>query len=85
MECSNDFNIKVDTDDNALKVIFKNIMNNYAWALIIWWKKNHLFYKVLGFMIVLIYFCFSFCSDFSDFNLEAAVVKTGKIKLETIA
>ena len=48
-------------------------------------KKNHLFYKVLGFMIVLIYFCFSFCSDFSDFNLEAAVVKTGKIKLETIA
>ena len=43
-------------------------------------KKNnfYLFYKVLWFMIsVKMYFSFSFCSDF---NLEATIVKTYKIR-----
>ena len=59
------------------------MMNNYAWALIIEWKRKIFiyfinftehwkFYLVSRFIIP-----FSFCSSF---NLEAAVVKTDEIK-----
>ena len=63
--------------------IFKNMMNNYAWALIIWWKRKIFTYFIKCYWILKdvfsfkIYFSFSFCSDF---NLEATVVKTDEIR-----
>ena len=58
---------------------FKNMMNNYAWTLIIWWKRKIFIYfmKCYNLWCVKIYFSFSFCSDF---NLKATVVKTCKIR-----
>ena len=63
--------------------IFENMMNNYTWTLIIWWKRKLFVYFVKCYLILndvfsfKIYFSFSFCSDF---NLEATVVKTDKIR-----
>ena len=59
------------------------MMNNYAWTLIIWWKRKIFIYFIKCYWILdavfifKIYFSFSFCSDF---NLEAAVVKTDEIR-----
>ena len=63
--------------------IFKNMMNNYAWRLIIWWKRKIFIYYIKhywilnAYLVSMIYFSFSFCSDF---NLEAIVVKTDEIR-----
>ena len=66
--------------------IFKDMMNNYAWTLIIWWKRIIFIYfiKYSGLIhLNCILFAFKICFSFSfcsDFNLETAVVKTGEIR-----
>ena len=63
--------------------IFKNMMNNSAWTLTIWWKRKIFIYFIKCYWILnvvfsfKIYFSFTFCSDF---DLEATVVKTDKIR-----
>ena len=62
--------------------ILKNMMNNYTWTLVIWWKRKIFIYFMKCYWILNvvfsfnIYFPFSFCSDF---NLEATFLKTDKI------
>ena len=64
--------------------IFKN-MHNYAWPLIIWWKRNFQL-KHLNFRDCLVYIVWYLVSRFifpflcSDFNLKATVVKTDEIR-----
>ena len=59
------------------------MINNYAWALSIWWKRKIFIYQIKCFWILDVDFSFKvhlffiFCSDF---NLEATVVKPDEIR-----
>ena len=62
---------------------FKNMMNNYAWTLIIWWERKIFIYFIKCYWILNVVFSFKIYFSFSccfNFNLEATVVKTGKIR-----